>query len=300
MLFFPNFMIIGAQKCATTWLATRLTKHPDVWMPSGGRSEIHYFNGYMLHLPLNWYSLLFEDARRNGKIAGEKTPDYGLLSERNISMIRDLMPELKVILLLRRPDERSWSHARMYVSIKDKAQSLSAFQVNRLIMQAGKLRNIERTNYLQMLNRWSKFFPPEQILVGFMDEIADDPDGLLKRACRFVGADSRYDLGEEAKKRIFASPELDMPDAARWYLQRKYRSMIVELAKRYPGQVKGWLEPDPDTINISLMEKVKTLFLTQVLTIPENMAYLIYRFIKHFRLERRIKVYKKRLEHDDW
>ena len=263
-------------------------------MPGDGSSfaEVHYFNGYMLHRPLSWYSSLFEDARNNGKIVGEKTPDYAILSEQHISLIHSLNPDLKVILLLRRPDERSWSHAKMEVS-KYNEQSLNDSQVNRLIMHTGTLRNILRTDYLKMLDRWLKFFPCEQVLVGFTDEIAHDPNGLLRRAYRLVGADPQYNFDvEEVKKRIWSSPELGMPDAARWYLQRKYQPMVVELAKRYPDQVNEWLEPDYNTVNLSFMEKIKTLFMTQVLTIPENTAYRIYLFLKNLRLARRIRVIK--------
>lgn len=38
----PTFLGIGAQKAGTTWLATNLRQHPDIWMPP--RKELHYFD----------------------------------------------------------------------------------------------------------------------------------------------------------------------------------------------------------------------------------------------------------------
>ncbi len=39
---FPDFLIIGAQKAGTSWLATNLSRHPNVWMPP--LKELHYFD----------------------------------------------------------------------------------------------------------------------------------------------------------------------------------------------------------------------------------------------------------------
>jgi hypothetical protein len=48
-LSFPNFLIVGAQKAGTSWLATNLSRHPDVWMPP--LKELHYFDERIKELP---------------------------------------------------------------------------------------------------------------------------------------------------------------------------------------------------------------------------------------------------------
>jgi hypothetical protein len=284
----PDFLLIGAQKCATTWLSAMLYKHPDVWLPLGGTRELHYFNGRILKVPLSWYSALFEHTDANGKIVGEKTPDYGILSHQIIALIRRLMPEVKIIIVLRRPDQRAWSQAKM--DVNRLVRSLDASQINKIIMYTGTLFNVKRTDYLQILDRWFEYFPPEQILVGFMDEIKDSPNEFLKRVYDFIGVDPHSGpTEEEVKKHVRVGLKLSMPEAARWYLQRKYRPMILELSKRYPRQTEQWLHPDPNELKCSLLEKAKVLVLANVLTIPVNIAYLVFHSIKDLRMARRLR-----------
>ena len=52
----PNFLIIGAQKAATTWLARSLEQHQDVFMAP--EKEIHFFN-HRFERGLEWYESRF-------------------------------------------------------------------------------------------------------------------------------------------------------------------------------------------------------------------------------------------------
>jgi hypothetical protein len=58
-----------------------------------------------------WYASLFNAAK--GRIAGEITPAYSCLSEEAIAYVHGLMPDAKLIFLMRDPVERAWSHAKM-------------------------------------------------------------------------------------------------------------------------------------------------------------------------------------------
>jgi hypothetical protein len=295
---FPDFLIVGAPKCATTWLSAMLSTHPDVWMPFSNSSlnrppELYYFGYKILNVPLRWYSALFEHADANGKIVGEKTPDYVRLSRRSIALIRRLMPEVKIIILLRRPDERAWSEARMRSSNYN-LQSLDASRITSMIVNTGKLRNVKRTDYLTMLDKWLEYFPPEQVFVGFVDEIKNNPNKVLEQVYGFIGVDTQY-RHEKAGNPVWASPKVDMPEVVRWYLQRRYRPMILELSKRYPKQVEQWLDPDPSVMKISLLEKAKTLVLAYVFTIPVNIVFLVHHLIKDLRMTRRLRLLESRL-----
>ena len=69
----PDFLIIGVQKSATTWLQERLRQHPDVYMP---RNELHYFDkNDNFKKGERWYLNNFKSAAKH-QIIGEKTPDY--------------------------------------------------------------------------------------------------------------------------------------------------------------------------------------------------------------------------------
>src|ERR1700722_4010025 len=45
-LRYPDFICLGAQKAATTWLSNQLGKHRDIWVPPV--KELHYFDNINL------------------------------------------------------------------------------------------------------------------------------------------------------------------------------------------------------------------------------------------------------------
>ena len=63
-----------------------------------------------------WYASLFDPGK--GQIAGETTPDYSVLGKRMISHVHDIMPETKIVLMMRNPIERPWSVVDMGRRIK--------------------------------------------------------------------------------------------------------------------------------------------------------------------------------------
>ena len=123
----PDFMIVGAPRCGTTALYQYLSSHPDVFMPA--EKEPMFFTGYSGTLKsyifgdteeLGWlvtgleaYAGLFSKAGEK-QIAGEGSTWYLFHPETVIPAIRHTYGEhadqLKIIIMLRNPVERTWSH----------------------------------------------------------------------------------------------------------------------------------------------------------------------------------------------
>jgi len=69
----PNFLIIGAQKSGTTWLARILKQHPEIFVYG---KEIHFFDRQQnFDKGIDWYKGHFEEIPHK-QFVGEKTPDY--------------------------------------------------------------------------------------------------------------------------------------------------------------------------------------------------------------------------------
>lgn len=284
----PQFICIGVQKSATTWLCQMLRKHPQVWFPSGTK-EVHFFDREILKRPRSWYDELFDDPNGMTSIPGEKTPNYSALKKQSIAYIRRAFPDVKLILILRRPDERSWSHARMEVSDYNK-RSLQNRDICRCVFQIGTLRNSRLTDYHRILTRWRTFFPSEQILVLFHDDIEREPRSVLCRVSRFLGLSEYTEWSDERLAlRVWSSPEIEMPPVVRWYLQRRYRSVVEQIATEFPTPARQWFEPLPESLRVSLSEKWKIIFIANVATIPFNLAYLCYDLFRDFRMYLRLK-----------
>ena len=107
-LSLPHFLGIGAVKAGTTWLYRNLRCHPELYLPHP--KEVHYFD-QRFDRGLRFYAGKFEDGR--ARVRGEITPAYSALPPDRIRFIRSVMPDLKLIFLMRNPVDRAWSHALM-------------------------------------------------------------------------------------------------------------------------------------------------------------------------------------------
>lgn len=100
----PNFVIIGAQKAATTTLEGWLARHPDVWMPD--TEEAHFRDPVYQKRDLEEFARQY--AGRDARMLGLKCPDYLGRPEVPARLANDLdMPRL--LVSLRNPVQRAVS-----------------------------------------------------------------------------------------------------------------------------------------------------------------------------------------------
>src|SRR5687768_3651516 len=99
----PSFIVIGAAKAATTWIAHQLGERDDVFLPG---PEPHYFSREYARGD-DWYAAWFKDAA-DSQLVGEKSADY--LSDWNVpARMAALLPGVKLIAQLRNPVDRAYS-----------------------------------------------------------------------------------------------------------------------------------------------------------------------------------------------
>ena len=178
--YFPDFIGIGAQKSGTTWLYKNMLEHPEIFLPK--IKEIHFFDWYF-YKGIQWYSNIFSNIKQRKK--GEITPGYSIISEKKIKLIQKINPKLKIILLLRNPVERAWSHAVMNLSTIPNKE-INKITNNEFIKHFNSTSSIERGNYPKIINKWSKFFPKEQIFIANYNKIKEAPDHLLNDIFKFL------------------------------------------------------------------------------------------------------------------
>jgi len=110
----PNFIVVGAAKCGTTSLHLYLSEHPEVFMTE--KKEIHFFLSAnpvwgTWNRGLEWYSSLFEGGKEY-PLKGEASPGYTVEGHTQdvASKIREVIPNAKLIYLIREPISRTKSH----------------------------------------------------------------------------------------------------------------------------------------------------------------------------------------------
>lgn len=185
-----------------------------------------------------WYRSLF--APGASRITGEITPSYSILDDADVGRVAKSFPNLQIILLLRNPIDRAWSHLR-FEHGRGRITSLDDVEAVRAFIDSPE--QTLRSDYLRTLSIWEKHFPTPQLHVAFYDDIAARPAELLRAILQHLGANpDQLQLGkEDLSRRVLASREAAMPAAIRGFLQETYRPQIATLAERFTDPPRHWL-----------------------------------------------------------
>ena len=189
----------------------------------------------------DWYRGVFRP--ESGQIAGEITPAYSTMKVRVVREIHGINPEMRIIYLLRDPIERSWSSALMSLS-KRAGRPPERISNEELMMHFEGAGHTLRSNYLRTLDNWEGVFGPDQVFVGFLDEIQQDPRDLLLRLYRFLGiSDSEAHIPAGVSRKVNASRQYatDIPERFQAYLAELYLPQLQELSARFGEPVTDWL-----------------------------------------------------------
>ncbi len=197
------------------------------------RSVKFYFKWFFSNYSDEWYLSLFDQYKG---ITGEITPSYSMLKKEDIAKMYAMSPNAKLILMVRNPVDRAWSHYR-HTKRAEKNFQLENESPEDIINFFESDDQSLRSDYMRTLENYSHVFPKEQILIGFYDAIIEDPSGLLLGITKFFGVDS---IPEIESKVVHKSIEVDCPDEVYEYLKQKYFLQIKGLADKYGGYFSKW------------------------------------------------------------
>ena len=246
----PSFMVIGAQRCGTTSLYSYLVQHPLI-LPSF-KKEVHFFD-HNYHRGTLWYKAFFPSifqliikqkenglASHRSMLTGEATPYYFFhpLAPKRIARI---LPNVKLIVLLRNPIDRAFSHYNHEVRMGTETLSFEeAIKHEKSRLQGEREKILTKANYrsyayqhFSYLNRgiyisqvlyWLNFFPIDQLHVVCSEDFFEYPESVLKDITKFLGVPpfklKRY----------------------RQYNQAKYKKMDSLLRKKLATYFKSYNE----------------------------------------------------------
>jgi sulfotransferase family protein len=242
----PQFLVISPPKTGSTWLAYNLRRHPQLFLPT--IKEVKYFSSLYKWLDLGWYADHFLPAGE--RIAGEASPSYALLPVEQIQAIRRLLPDVKLIFLMRDPISRAWSHAKhchRYWEANFKTSRSDYGDVTEAEWEVNFFHDWTLTNsdYLGQLKRWSSVFPREQMYVGFYESIATRPVEMLREMFAFLGADPDVDLSTfPISERILQGQPGELTPRLEAALHRLLYARTVETVEFIRNQLN--LVPPPE------------------------------------------------------
>jgi len=246
-LTLPSFIGLGPRQSGSTWLYENLSEHPEIFIPP--TKELNYFDRNLHRFSLKWYAAHFQSA--GGQVSGEISPGYCILREDRLQFFRKVLPEVRLILTIRNPIERSWSAARRLMArFNFKLEELEDSELEKYFRMewAYRLKSGERMpgdyepgllegSYSKIIKHWLAHYPEEQLLVVFFKQMIDDPMAYLSTVCEHIGVSKEFKWDpNRIFRKVNANPETQIPPRCQTLLEELYHPEISWLRKNFGQQ----------------------------------------------------------------
>jgi Sulfotransferase family len=271
---FPDFLGIGAQKAATTWLHQNLRRHPAIWLPP--LKELNYFNDlyiradriwtgrhrrdrgtqilrwHLEHVPQKSWNYRFI-ARIADIIDGDLSDDwYGAvfsLASPNqicgeITPSYALLPSTGIEHIL-----KLTPNLRVLYLLRDpiernwsQIRMIARNRLNADLRQIATYRGVAgHANYPEVLARWTAHLPNSQILVLFTDDIIQRPEMTIKSVCEFFNIEFSIQHFPELTKKVHVGDAKEIPNDIYDLLKAQLRPVYDQMMDLYPDVCRGWM-----------------------------------------------------------
>lgn len=206
----PDFLIIGVMKGGTTSLYDWLNQHPDIQMSR--TKEVNYFSKYYYNSMLHYRS--FFCLKKINKLAGEASPYY-FFHPHVPSRVKKDLPKAKIILLLRDPVYRAYSHYQMVKGIDcaidfNEALELESSRIGILKEKFEKRPYYFKFSheaysykskglYFEQLSNWLKYYKKEDILFIKSEDLFENTEKELLKIYDYLGVEKIFPTDLSAK-----------------------------------------------------------------------------------------------------
>ncbi|VAW40998.1 hypothetical protein MNBD_GAMMA01-793 [hydrothermal vent metagenome] len=249
-----DFIVVGAQKSGTTSLYQYLKCHPEIFLPDKKELEFFY-RDELFSRGYDWYiDTFFKDATNDSKI-GEVSPQY-MFDESIPYRIKSCCPDVKVIMILRSPIERAYSHYKMSCrrSLEDRSFSeVVESYINRDGTDGDKISCLDPNHeyirfgeYGRILSEYLKYFERNKILIIFTDDLKRNAQSVMNSVFGFIGVsgdfmsskfDKTYHVGGSSRRFIGFHNWLKK----RVFLRKVFRFIISDT---YYSRLRFWYETE--------------------------------------------------------
>ncbi|MCA6075225.1 sulfotransferase domain-containing protein [Fulvivirga sedimenti] len=218
----PEFLIAGAAKAGTTSLYHYLNQHPEIFMSPV--KEPDYFGGHFWSLPLNdiygpdpklqiyqdWdeYLSLFREGK--GKLKGEASPSSFYYFAEAIPEIKRRLDNPKIIIILRNPVDRAYSHYTFKKrDVKENLTFSDALDAEEKRMQ----ENYHYGYFYKALGFYHR--PVEAFLAEFsdvhivlLDELQANPEHVIKGIFQFLDVKDDFEPSLDVVYNVSGNPRM--------------------------------------------------------------------------------------------
>ncbi len=265
----PHFLVIGAAKAGTVSLYHYLQQHPQIYMSPVNETNFFalagldvnaWFHGphdreavaqHCIHT-LADYQALFAQARPDHCV-GESSPLY-LYSHTASAQIKQHVPQVKLIAILRQPTLRAFSNFCHYrraglEPLPDFAQALAA-EPERIARKWGPwpFWHYQQLGfYAEQLERYYQLFDRTQIFVCLHDDLQTNPTQLWSQLFTFLGVDTSFTPDVSVKHNIGGEPR----SQALYALMTRPNALKQIFNALTPMRARRWLRDRIHNANVA-------------------------------------------------
>lgn len=245
-----HFIIAGAQRSGTSFLVRLLGLHPQIELAQPLRPEPKYF---LRSSPPSSaeYDQLFHsvDGRRN--IRGEKSTSY-LERPESAERIVSLLPEARLVFVLRDPVERALSNYRFSVDNGVETASMEeAFlreEARRLEYDGDRFSvspfaYLARGDYERLLRPFQQHFPRRSLILLLFEDLIGDPARVLRGLLPRLGADPDFHPTPSSAPVNASTHAAELDPDLRQFLVEHFAEPNRRLAERFGLALAGWQRP---------------------------------------------------------
>lgn len=190
----PDFIIIGAAKAGTTTLHHYLTRHPRIFM-SDPKEPTFFARDERYQRGTDWYLSLFANASRD-QLCGEASTNYTNwpLYPSTVERMHALVPETRLIYLMRHPVDRAYSH---YLQLIHNVRTDDPDYKFRDTFEQHIEKDdsvIQSSLYMQQIERFLERYPRDRLLLLFFEDFMRKPGIILDRFVDFLGLEPGFDF----------------------------------------------------------------------------------------------------------
>ncbi|HBQ99866.1 MULTISPECIES: sulfotransferase [unclassified Roseofilum] len=291
----PNFILLGAAKSGTSSVWNYLKQHPQVFISNPKEPNFFVFEGMKLPPLLgpeppeilrkrlyqntitDWqsYQQLFDKVSGESAI-GEASVRY-LYFPQAPEKIKNYIPNVKMIVMLRNPVDRLYSHYVM--NIRHLLEPLSLEDA--LAQEKERINNrwgwdwhyTQVGMYSEQIKRYLDYFPPEQLKIIVYDDFRQDPLGTMKEVYQYLGVDDTFVPNVEGRKNQGYWPKnklvhqfLYTSNPLKSFLEKWLpRSLYQKLIKN----LKQWNSAPIPPLSMELRQSLNEVFRSDIINLKE-------------------------------
>lgn len=207
----PNLFIVGAPKAGSTFLYEKIKHHPALFYTQ--TKELNYFSQQELEAESYYRDFKIKEAEKYSnlykKVGGEHYAidasvsyfAYPEVSKR----IYDFNPEAKIIIMLRDPVKRAFSHYQMDRRMGYADKPFLEYLKNKKQYKAHYVQYIVNSHYAENVQRYIDVFGRENVLVLKLERIEEEIPKVfdfLEIPPMAINTDERVNQNKEPKNGI--------------------------------------------------------------------------------------------------